>query len=297
MVEFFELEQLVAFADHGTLSRAAERMHLSQPSLTRTIKRLETELRVPLVDRERNRVTLNANGEMAVRHARRILEARDGLVTQVREFDRANRTIVIASCAPAPLWDLAPMLSSLYPDTSIATTLTETEDFADDLRDGRIQLAIGAAPASDDDALLSIPFMNEHLHLVVPRTHMLARLNTIRFRDFNGLDLLLRPDIGFWARICRELLPASRLMFQTGADTFHALAEHTDLPYFATDVTLRSATRIPADRVAIPIADDEATAVFHLLCRRSDADRFASFLHRITDMGRSAGLIATAERP
>ncbi|RSX57773.1 LysR family transcriptional regulator [Bifidobacterium samirii] len=296
MVEFFELEQLVAFADHGTLSRAAEQLHLSQPSLTRTIKRLEAELRVPLVDRERNRVTLNANGEMAVRHARRILEARDGLVEQVREFDRANRTIAIASCAPAPLWDMAPLLSSLYPDTSIATTLTETEDFTSDLIAGRIQLAIGTSAASEAGGLLSIPFMREHLHLVVPRSHMLARLNTIRFRDFNGLDLLLRPDIGFWARVCRELLPASRLMFQTGADTFQALVRRTDLPYFATDVSLRSVNRIPEDRVAIPIADEEASAVFHLLCRKTDAERFAMFLRKVADMGRSAGLLA-ADRP
>ena len=49
--ELYQLEHLLAFAEHGTLSGAAERLHLSQPALSRSMRRLEAELQVPLFDR------------------------------------------------------------------------------------------------------------------------------------------------------------------------------------------------------------------------------------------------------
>ena len=52
--EIYQLEQLLAFAEYGTLSGAAERLHLSQPALSRSMQRLETELQVPLFDRQKN---------------------------------------------------------------------------------------------------------------------------------------------------------------------------------------------------------------------------------------------------
>ena len=66
MFEFYQLEQLVAVADCGTLSGAAERLHLSQPALSRSMQRLEAELQVPLFIRQKNRIFLNENGRMAV---------------------------------------------------------------------------------------------------------------------------------------------------------------------------------------------------------------------------------------
>ena len=71
MIEMYQLEQLLAVAECGTLSGAAEKLHLSQPSLSRTMQRLETELQVPLFVRHKNRVELNSNGEMAVEYARK----------------------------------------------------------------------------------------------------------------------------------------------------------------------------------------------------------------------------------
>ena len=55
-MELFDLEQLAAFADCGTLSSAAEKLHLSQPTLTKTMKRLEEEFEVSLFIRSRNKL-------------------------------------------------------------------------------------------------------------------------------------------------------------------------------------------------------------------------------------------------
>ncbi|MBQ7248500.1 MAG: LysR family transcriptional regulator, partial [Deltaproteobacteria bacterium] len=65
MIELQLLEQLVAFEQHGTLSAASAALHLSQPSLTRSMQKLESLLGVPLFEREKNRIRLNPTGEVA----------------------------------------------------------------------------------------------------------------------------------------------------------------------------------------------------------------------------------------
>ena len=73
MLETNQLSQLITVADTKTLSKAAEILHISQPALTRSIQKLESELNVTLFDRQKNKITLNKTGKLAVSHARRIL--------------------------------------------------------------------------------------------------------------------------------------------------------------------------------------------------------------------------------
>ena len=75
MVDLYELKQLAAFADLGTLSRVADEFHVSTPSVTRSMQHLEQYFGVPLFTRGKNRITLNETGQLAVAHARKLLEA------------------------------------------------------------------------------------------------------------------------------------------------------------------------------------------------------------------------------
>ena len=65
MIEIHLFKQLAAFADCGTLSAAAEQLHISQPALSRSMQRLEAELQVTLFTRQKNRIELNECGRMA----------------------------------------------------------------------------------------------------------------------------------------------------------------------------------------------------------------------------------------
>ena len=65
MIEIYELRQFAAFAGCGTLSEAANILHLSQPALSRNMKKLEEELGVALFTRRKNRLELNENGKYA----------------------------------------------------------------------------------------------------------------------------------------------------------------------------------------------------------------------------------------
>ena len=112
MINLYELRQLVAFADLGTLSRVAEEFHISTPSVTRSMQHLEDDFGVPLFTRGKNKIELNDTGSLAVDYARKLLSEAERAVQQVRDFEQRQRTVVVKSCAPAPLWELLPKLSA-----------------------------------------------------------------------------------------------------------------------------------------------------------------------------------------
>ena len=68
MIEIRLLEQLAAFAEYGTLSMAAEKLHTSQPALTRSMKKLEDELGIDLFIRSKNHLELNETGRKAAEY-------------------------------------------------------------------------------------------------------------------------------------------------------------------------------------------------------------------------------------
>ena len=85
MLNLSELEQFVTFAEQGTLSGAAQTLHISQPTLTRTMKHVEAAFGVPLFRRSKNKIELNETGLQAVQQAKNLLSAAAGAVQQVHD--------------------------------------------------------------------------------------------------------------------------------------------------------------------------------------------------------------------
>ena len=128
MVDLYELKQLTAFVDLGTLSRVAEAFHISTPSVTRSMQQLERYFGVPLFRRGKNRIELNETGRLAVECARKLLQEAEQAVEQVRAFDQRQRTLVVKSCAPAPLWELLRRLNAEHPEKMVASAVCQNEE-------------------------------------------------------------------------------------------------------------------------------------------------------------------------
>ena len=113
MIEIFLLEQFVAFAKNGTLSRAAMDLHISQPALSRSMKKLEDEFGVSLFNREKSKITLNDTGKIAAQYAEKVLEAdREMFEKHLREADE------LSSWAPV-LFSQRMNLSRLFKNISV----------------------------------------------------------------------------------------------------------------------------------------------------------------------------------
>ena len=260
MVDLYELKQLAAFADLGTLSKVAGEFHLSTPSVTRSMQHLEQYFGVPLSTRGKSKIELNETGRLAVEHARKLLAEAEQAVAQVRAFDQRQRTVVVRSCAPAPLWELLKVLNAAQPEKMVASAICQNDEVLSAWEDGSCDIAVLPFPIEGVK-----PFMYENLFVCVPPEHELARHEALTFAEINGFNFLLRTELGFWDTLCREKMPSSKFLVQTDTAVFDELVRASSLPCFTTDYgQLRFGY---PSRVNIPLTDAEAHVTFYLTQR------------------------------
>lgn len=266
MLNLTELEQLVAFADLGTLSKAAEELHISQPTITRTMKSIESAFGVPLFIRGKNKIELNETGLQAVKYARSLLTSAQNAVQQVQAYHAKLHTISVKSCAPAPLWTLLPLLSARFPEQTVSSKLTEQNEIVDEVLSGTCEIGILSYPVSIR-TITCIPIIQENLSVCISRSHALANRKHLTLTDLNGFNCLLRSEIGFWTQLCYEKMPASKFLIQTDDFTFRELIQQSTLPCFITNLA-GDMSDILKDRNIIPITDTEANVFYHFICKK-----------------------------
>lgn len=252
MLELNQLEQLLTFAECGTLSAAAEKLHLSQPALSRSMQKLENELSVPLFTRQKNRIILNENGELAVDYARNVVEAAREMKEKLVAHERARHTLAIGSCAPAPLWTLLPQIAVSCPDLTITSEIRDLAVLQEGLQNQTYQLVVLPFPLKKPGYLVQ-KLGEEHLYFTLPPAHPLASRKSLRLADLNGETMLLRPNLGFWTPIVDQAMPDTKFLVQE-KEAFNELVKFSILPSFASDLSLRR-EGWPADRAVIPIED------------------------------------------
>ena len=279
MFEIYQLEQLLAFAKYGTLSKAAEALHLSQPALSRSMQKLEDELRVTLFERQKNKIVLNQNGILAVEYAERVLNQAEDMVERLRKFDRSQRTISIGSCAPAPLWSAIPLLSTLYPDMTISSDMKSTELLLQGLKDGIYQFII-LQETIDDPNIYCTKYGEEHLYLSLPPAHPLAGHKGVYFKDIDGENILLFSRIGFWNDLCLKKMPSSHFLVQDERFSFEQLVKNSALPSFTSNLAIKRYGEV-ANRVIIPILDPEANVSYYFMCLSNTKSKMGSVLREI----------------
>ena len=281
MIEIYLLEQLVAVATHGTLLKAAEELYITQPALSRSMKKLEAQLGVSLFDRDNSKITLNKTGEYAVEYAKRILELNHEMCEGVSDFDRRRRTVSVGACAPFPLGELTPIIQERFVEMAVSTELADDERLITRLKNRAYQLVI-LHKRPDDDNLYCQHYLEEKLYIVVPETHPLSARDSITFDDLRGYNVLLGNSIGFWMDICRLRLKPENLLIQNSMDALFELVEASTLPFFTSDRIMERQNQ-PSGRIVIPIDDQDAHAVYYIACLAKDRNKYDAVFNAARD--------------
>lgn len=281
VVEIYLLEQLVALADCGTLHAASEKLHLTQPTLTRSMQKIERECGVPLFERSKGRVALNENGELAVSYARRILEDEDEMLRRLEALERSRHSVALGSVSPGPIAELLPLIVSLYPDQSVSSHVASEEQLFDELRDGSIQLAVITSPLMDG-GFRNVPCGSERLYYCFDRTEYPTGSDSVRFADLDGRSILMPGEIGLWDAVIRREMPNATFIRQTDNTAVDEVVQNSTLPAFATDLGLRLSSGARPGRIAVPIVDDAARVSFWCVCKEEDARRLETLFDRLS---------------
>ena len=286
-MEIYQLRHLAAFSECGNLSRAAKKVFTSQPALSRSMKNLEEEIGVPLFSRTKNSISLNEFGELAAEKARVVLTAHDDMIFSIREADRRKKSFSYGSIAPAPIWELTPILSQLFMGRSVNTDLKESEEeLLQGLDEGAYNLIITLRPIDNldedgKDIYFSKPFIHEHLFALLPKSHRLSKKHNIKLSDLAHEKILIHNKIGFWYNVCKENIPDATFLEQEELSTLREIAQVTKLPSFVTDISEKNTSAIPKGKVAIPITDAEVNVQFWCVCKAENAREYAAIFQMI----------------
>ncbi len=284
-MELEQLRQLEAVARCGTISAAAKALRTTQPSLSRSMKKLEADLGQELFSRTRNRAVLNDAGRLAVEHAGRVLAEERRMREAFDELAKRQRTVRVASVAPAPNWRLGSIVVERFSGVVLEPDLVGDAEAEHQLANRACDLAITRRPIQLP-TVACVPFMTEDLYFSAPNGHRLAKRGTVSFDDLNGETFLVFEQIGFWMEVCRRFLPDSQIIVQKDRMVFMQLINSTELCYFTTLVPENDADHTA--RAVVPIADAEAHATF-FLCKRADApDRTNAIFQAATQQGADA---------
>jgi len=196
-VNLRDLRYLVALADARHFGRAAEKSHVSQPTLSAQIRKLEDYLGVKLVERQPRKVQLTDVGERIVERARRILQDSDAMV-ELAKLSRDPlagklRVALIPTLGPYLLPRVAPKIRKALPKLQLLLFEYQTEPLLQRLREGEIDLGILALGVETQDfetrALFDEPFT-----VALPAGHALAKKPSLKLDDLTGETLLLLED-------------------------------------------------------------------------------------------------------
>lgn len=184
--------------------------------------------------------------------------------------------------SPVPIQDLRPLLQELYDGVAIIPELNSSDEaLLEGLRQGRYQIIVTHEPPPQDEELFCFPYREEHLGLLVPGNHPLAKRTVIRAADLAHQNLLLYSEIGFWTEVCREKLPEAHFLFMNEWDAFGELVGLGSFPSFVTDAF---APGQPVEnKIVLPIEDKDFQTAYYFLCLEKDREKFQELITRLQE--------------
>ncbi|MDS0135907.1 MULTISPECIES: LysR substrate-binding domain-containing protein [unclassified Amycolatopsis] len=198
-----KLRYFVAVAEELHFGRAAARLHIAQPALSRQIRALEDELKTPLFVRDRRSTVLTAAGEQLLTDARDLLAAAEAVHRRVTAAAEAKPVLTVGFM---PGLVVTPAVRALARQ-GIAVRLLRTSwhDQVEVLHDGRVDVSIIRLPA-DQRGLTVRPLFTEPRVVMVPAGHRLAGKESVPVTELADEHLLQDPDaVPEWRDIALEL--------------------------------------------------------------------------------------------
>jgi len=190
-----QLAALVAVADTGTFSAAADHLHTVQSNVSTHVARLERELGVTLVDRAQGRLT--EEGEAVVARARRVAAELEALVADVASLrDEVEGSVRMGVIGTTGRWLMPHLLAGMeeaHPKVRVGVLEGNTTALVPHLVGGRLDLAVVNLPVTDPDVTVDLLF-EEDLLLVAPTHHPLAASDgEVTMSELAEHELLLPP--------------------------------------------------------------------------------------------------------
>ena len=202
------IRYFVAVAEVGNVTRAAQRLHISQPSLSAAVKQLEAQLEVALLARHGRRIVVTPAGELLLKRGRELLDHADSVVDEIRERDAAASGRVRLGLSPTARYGVGPRLLAACAAHAPAVMLYTSEDTTGalmrDVADGRLDAAVTFCAARPPSGVALSPLVDEPAIVHLPAGHPLAGRSLVTLPDLAEETILVAASgdsTGFTERV------------------------------------------------------------------------------------------------
>jgi len=197
-MEMHQIRYFLAVCGELNFTRAAEKCHVAQPSLTLAIKLLEDELGGPLFHRERARTHLSELGRVMRPYLeetyRQSQQAREAAATFVKLDHTPLKLGIMCTIGPDNLIGLISTIQESHPGVELQIVDASATVLQQRLLDGDIEAAIYCLPDATDERLHALPLFREPFVIAINAQHRLARKNAVKASDLDGERYLNRTN-------------------------------------------------------------------------------------------------------
>ncbi|ALG08547.1 LysR family transcriptional regulator [Kibdelosporangium phytohabitans] len=202
-MDLLQLRYFQAVARREHISQAAEELRVAQPSVSRTIARLEKELGVPLFDRQGRQVRLNSFGTAFLRRVDRALGELDEARRELADAAGLEHgRVVVAAETLLTVTPLVARLRAEYPGVDVRLFQSNADTMVRQLGDREVDLCFASQPLTGP-LLRSAELLREKVLLAVPATHPFAAGDRVGVADLAG-EPFVTSRAGYWPRALLE---------------------------------------------------------------------------------------------
>jgi len=300
---FRQLEYFVALARERHFAHAADACHVSQPALSEAIRKLEHELKVPLVRRGQKFEGLTPEGDRLVHWARRILADRDALKQEVAVLQTGLVGELRLGVVPAAATTVALLTDPFCAAHPLVRVQLETNlrsaGIVERVRHFELDAGILYPDRHDTDELLVTPLYQEHQVLVAGGELLSGKSDTISWSDALGLPLCLLTVGMRGRRLIDDALAGQHLAVtpQLETDSVATLFAHVSTGRWASIVphTWIATLGVPAGASVLELRDPAVTAPMVLVTNAAEPGSVVT--RALVQTAREAGLADVFGRP
>ncbi|OOR94981.1 DNA-binding transcriptional regulator OxyR [Canicola haemoglobinophilus] len=192
-----DLKYLVSLAEHKHFRRAADACHVSQPTLSGQIRKLEDELGIILLERTSRKVLFTQSGLLLVDQAKTVLREvkllKEMASNQGKEMTGPLHIGVIPTIGPYLLPYIVPALKQSFPDLELFLYEAQTQHLLEQLETGHLDCVI-LASVTEAESFIEVPMFNERMLLAVSEKHPLSQEQSIKMDKLKGCEMLMLDD-------------------------------------------------------------------------------------------------------
>lgn len=243
------------------------------------MKKLEDLLCLELFHRTNRKIELNETGKFLAEKAELYLAEGEAMLSQVQAFAKAQSNISVGTCAPIPLWELIPILSSAFPQMSVTTEISTNENLLDGLKHDKYQMVV-LSTKPEEEAYFSAKFLSEKMFLSVPKNHPFYERERVSPSDLAGQFLIVYHEVGMWNDWIRNNFPDVNLML---IDDSAALRDAIGLGAalsFVSDYIIRMG-RNDKNQKIIPVDLENNRMDYYLVCKKKQYPKYRKAVQRL----------------